>query len=85
VEHKLNAPECVHALDDYFLCGSIRLFVLSYNSEKIIHMSEDIVIPINVDKTVYPTTTLTFLGHEIDTFTMELRKTDKIKRIVDIF
>ena len=36
-------------------------------------MSEDIVIPIKVDKTVYPTTTLTFLGHEIDTFTMELR------------
>ena len=48
-------------------------------------MSEDIVIPIKVDKTVYPTTTLTFLGLEIDTFTMELRKSDKIKRIVDIF
>lgn len=36
-------------------------------------MSEDIGIPIKVDKTVYPTTTLTFLGLEIDTFTMELR------------
>jgi hypothetical protein len=47
--------------------------------------SDHALIPIKVDKTVYPTTTLTFLGHEIDTFTMELRKTDKIKRIVDIF
>ena len=36
-------------------------------------MSEDIGIPIKVDKTVYPTTTLTFLGLEIDTFTIELR------------
>ena len=48
-------------------------------------MSEDIGIPIKVDKTVYPTTTLTFLGLEIYTIAMELRQTDKIKRKVDIF
>ena len=37
-------------------------------------MSEDIGIPIKVDKTVYPTTTLTFLGLEIDTFTKKRKK-----------
>jgi hypothetical protein len=36
-------------------------------------MSYDIGIPMKVDKTVYPTERLTFLGLDIDTFTMELR------------
>jgi hypothetical protein len=44
-------------------------------------MSEDIVIPIKVDKTVYPTTTLTFLGLEIDTFSMKLRLQDKLIKL----
>lgn len=70
MEHKLNAPGCVHVLDDFLFVGPCPCLT---TLKKFIHMSEDIGIPIKVDKTVYPTTTLTFLGLEIDTFTMELR------------
>ena len=70
VEHKLNAPGCVHVLDDFLFVGPCPCLT---TLKKFIHMSEDIGISIKVDKTVYPTTTLTFLELEIDTFTMELR------------
>ena len=44
-------------------------------------MSEDIGIPMKVDKTVYPTARLTFLGLEIDTFSMKLRLQDKLIKL----
>ena len=79
VEQKMNALGCVHVLDDFLFVGPS--FSLT-TPKKCIHMSEDIGIPIKFDKTVYPTTTLTFFQLEINT---TRRQTDKIKGKVDIF
>lgn len=73
LESKFSVLHCVHILDDF-------LFISPPNSSKcysallaFYQLAKDIGLPIKSAKTVYPTTTLTFLGLELDTLKMEIR------------
>lgn len=64
---------CVHILDDF-------LFLSEPHSPKcysallaFYQLAKDIGLPIKSEKTVYPTTTLIFLGLELDTLNFEVR------------
>ncbi|KAK3094320.1 hypothetical protein FSP39_000299 [Pinctada imbricata] len=73
---------CVHVLDDYLFIGPPS----SNNCQKDLHnflsLCQDIGLPIKHEKTVLPTTTLTFLGLEIDTVKYEMRlPLDKLRNL----
>lgn len=61
-----------------------------YSSLLAFHsLAKDINLPIKSEKTVYPTTTLTFLGLELDTLKFEIRlpidKLDRLKSEIKAF
>ena len=69
---KFSVKHCVHILDDFLFVGK------PYTSERhdalaAFHfLAEDINLPIKSEKTVLPTTTINFLGLEIDSLTFEI-------------
>ena len=64
-------PGCAHILDDFlFVCSSEYDSCLE-DLNKFFHVTKVLGIPINHDKTVLPTTTITFVGIEIDSVLME--------------
>lgn len=73
LETKFSVIHCVHILDDF-------LFLSEPHSPKcysallaFYQLAKDIGLPIKSEKTVYPTTTLIFLGLELDTLNFEVR------------
>lgn len=76
LEHKFQVQGCAHILDDFFFIGppnspACENALLSFYS-----LSRQISFPIKQEKTVYPTTILTFLGLELDSERMEVRLPD---------
>lgn len=73
LETKFSVIHCVHILDDF-------LFLSEPHSPKcysallaFYQLAKDIGLPIKSEKTVYPTTTLIFLGLELDTLNFEVQ------------
>jgi len=73
VDHKLKSTGCVHVLDDFLFVGPPNSYLCLQTLQQFLSMADDIGIPIKNEKTVLPTTVITFLGLELDTVAMELR------------
>ncbi|XP_033739602.1 uncharacterized protein LOC117326910 isoform X1 [Pecten maximus] len=89
MENHFQAAGVVHVLDDFLFAGPP-------NSEKgradlvsFLALCQRVGIPIKHSKTVQPTTTITFLGVEIDSIAMEARlpqeKVEKVKALLSSF
>ena len=73
LENKFSVSHCVHVLDDFLFIGPPNS-PQCYSALMAFHvLARDICLPIKSSKTVYPTTTLTFLGLELDTVKFEIR------------
>jgi hypothetical protein len=84
IDHKLGGSGCVHFLDDFLFVGPANSPLCLQTLEKFLTMSKQIGLPIKADKTVFPTTTLTFLGLDLDSELMEIRlPLDKLGKLKD--
>jgi hypothetical protein len=84
LENKFQVPFCVHVLDDFLFIGPPRSSVCYSSLLAFYTLARDINLPIKSEKTVYPTTTLTFLGLELDTLKWEVRlPLDKLHHLKD--
>ena len=73
---------CLHYLDDFLTMGPPASPVCQNNLDILTKTCEELGIPLALEKLEGPTTTLTFLGIEIDTTRMEIRLPDsKLQRI----
>ncbi|KAK3090799.1 hypothetical protein FSP39_014735 [Pinctada imbricata] len=80
-EH-FKVPGCVHVLDDFLFIGPPGSNKCSKALLHFLSVCEEIGIPIKKEKTVQPTTTLTFLGLELDTQKFEVRlPQDKLSKL----
>ena len=79
---KLGVQHCVHILDDFLFIGPSNSSEC-YSSLLAFHvLAKDLGLPIKSEKTVYPCTSLTFLGLELDTVRFEVRlPEDKLHQI----
>jgi hypothetical protein len=73
IDHKLGGSGCVHFLDDFLFVGPANSPLCLQTLDKKLTMSKQIGLPIKANKTVFPTTTLTFLDLELDFELMEIR------------
>lgn len=64
---KFGVQHCVHMLDDFLFIGAPSSPECYSSSLAFYVLAKDIGLPIKSEKTVYPTTILTFLGLELDT------------------
>lgn len=91
VNNKLGIEGCVHVhiLDDFLLVGPPCLSLCTGQVELFLRFMQQIGVPLKQEKTVYPTTMLTFLGLELDTNDMEIRlpmeKLQKIREILSLY
>ena len=86
IDHKLGGSGCVHFLDDFLFVGPANSPLCLQTLEMFLTMSKQIGLPIKADKTVFPTTTLTFLGLDLDSELMEIRlPLDKLGKLKDQF
>ncbi|XP_071078479.1 uncharacterized protein [Haliotis cracherodii] len=71
-----HLPKCqiMHYLDDFLTGGTAGTSHCSDNLNGCVNTLEQLGVPIANDKTVGPTTKLTFLGLEIDTIAMQIRR-----------
>ena len=71
----------IHYLDDYFLANFTREHC-QHDIAEFLRICEELGVPIAEDKLVGPTTTLTYLGIEIDSVAMTIRlPADKLQQI----
>jgi hypothetical protein len=70
--HKLGIAHISHILDDFLLLDQSEQACAS-QLQIFLDMCNDIGIPMAMDKTFSPDTTMTFVGYEIDTIAMEVR------------
>jgi hypothetical protein len=73
LEQKFSVRHCIHVLDDFLFLGPPRSSSCYSALMSFYQLAHDIGLPIKSSKTVYPTTTLTFLGLELDTKKFEIR------------
>lgn len=72
----------VHVLDDVLFVGPPRSPDCYSSLLAFYSLARDINRPIKSEKTFYPTTTLSFLGLELDTLKFEIRlPADKLERL----
>jgi hypothetical protein len=64
---------CVHISDDFRFVGPSSSDLCLNSLKSFLDLCNDIGVPIKEEKTVYPTTTITFLGLEVDSLAMEVR------------
>ncbi|KAK3102095.1 hypothetical protein FSP39_008693 [Pinctada imbricata] len=80
---------CVHVLDDYLFIGPPSSNDCYSDLHKFLSLCKDLKLPIKEDKTVEPTTSITFLGLEIDTVAFEIKlpldKLSKLRQILTEF
>ena len=69
-------------IDDFFTCGYPDTIECSTNLQTMINTCEELGFSVQPNKTVLPTTTMEYLGIEIDTVQMQLRISDE--RLNDI-
>lgn len=73
---------CVHVYDDFLFFGTPRSPDCYSSLLAFYSLAKDINLPIKSEKTVYPTTTLTLLGLELDTLKFEIRlPADRLERL----
>ena len=73
---------CLHYLDDFLTMGPPASPTCQSNLDILTTTCEELGIPLAMEKLEGPSTTLTFLGVEIDTAKMEIRlPDDKLQRI----
>ena len=73
VRKKSNNQNIIHYLDDFLLVGKARYPCCWHALDTFHQVCAQLGVPIAKDKTVEPTTRLTFLGIEFDTVGMTLR------------
>lgn len=76
INNKLQIAGCVHLLDDFLLVGPPLLNICSQQLQLVLDLFAHIGMPIKSEKTVLPTTVLTFLGLELDSVHMLVRLPD---------
>jgi hypothetical protein len=78
--HKLGISHMVHVIDD-FLFLAVTSSTCESHLRSFLAMCADIGIPIALDKTFYPSTTMCFVGYELDSVMMEARlPPDKLEK-----
>lgn len=84
LQNKFSVVHCVHMLDDFLFIGNPDSLEC-HNALMAFHsLADNIHLPIKHAKTVFPCTTLTFLGLEIDTIKFKIRlPQDKLFRLAD--
>jgi hypothetical protein len=74
-----------HYLDDFNFAGSALTNHCNILMHSFQSMCVELGIPLNQDKSVIPTTCLTFLDLEIDTMSMQIRiPQDKVQELVNL-
>ena len=73
LENKFGVAHCVHILDDFLFIGPSGSSVCYSDLMAFYTLAKDTNLSIKEVKTVCPTTTLTFLGLELDTVKFEIR------------
>ncbi|XP_048254567.1 uncharacterized protein LOC125381567 [Haliotis rufescens] len=73
MQSHLPTRPIMHYLDDFLTGGTAGTSHCSDNLNGCVNTLEQLGVPIAHDKTVGPTTKLTFLGLEIDTIAMQIR------------
>jgi hypothetical protein len=80
---KFGIQHMLHILDDFLFLGPPKSAICGRSLSQFMSLCQVLGVPIKNEKTVGPSTTLTFLGIELDTLAMEARlpldKVDKIK------
>ena len=71
--HCVGVDNCVHYLDDFLFWGPPASPECKESLEMARRLFERLDLPITLDKTIGPTTLLTFLGIEIDSVQLQLR------------
>jgi hypothetical protein len=73
LQHKFQVGHCIHVLDDFLFVGKPHSTECYDALLAFYTLATEINLPIKKEKTVLPTTTLTFLGLELDTVRFEVR------------
>ena len=73
VRKKSNNQNIIHYLDDLLLVGRAHDSCYKHTLDTFYQVCAQLGVPIAKDKTVEPTTRLTFLGIEFDTVSMTMR------------
>lgn len=73
LESKFKVSHCVHVLDDFLFIGQPNTKECYDALLSFYTLATDINLPIKSEKTVLPTTTITFLGLELDSVKFEVR------------
>ena len=69
----LNIHDIIHILDDFLMIGPPASAKCSNYLSSFLNLCKKVGIPIKADKTVNPTTCITFMGLELDSLKMEAR------------
>ncbi|XP_062618317.1 uncharacterized protein LOC134279921 [Saccostrea cucullata] len=84
---KFGVPNMLHILDDFLFIGPPNSAICHSSLKQFLSMCDVLGIPIKSEKTEGPSTTMVFLGIELDTIKMEARlpqeKIQKIKLALD--
>ena len=80
--HCVGVDNCVHYLDDFLFWGPPASPECKESLEMARRLFERLGLPITLDKTIAPTTLLTFLGIEIDSVQLQLSlSSDKLAHL----
>lgn len=89
LQNKFSVKHCVHILDDFLFLGKPGTNECHDALASFHVLAQDINLPIKSEKTVLPTTTLTFMGLEIDSLKFEIRlpedKLIKLRQTISAF
>ena len=82
ITSKRGVSVCLHYLDDFLTMGHPTSNCCQSNLDILIHTCKELGVPLAMEKLEGPSTTLTFLGVEIDTSKMEIKLPgEKLHRI----
>ena len=77
--HKYGVCHLLHYLDDFLTAGPPDSTICSNNLNSMLSLCERINAPIKLSKIEGPSTSITFLGIQLDTITMEASITPQCK------
>lgn len=89
IQNKSRNPHILHYLDDFLFAGSGNSDQCKSTLALFKQICQDIGVPLALEKTTEPSTTMTFLGIEFDTTNMIMRlpndKLDNLKQTINLF
>ena len=84
LKRRSNSENVVHYLDDFLVAGAAHSNDCAYLMSELKGMCEQFGVPMAEEKTIGPTSVLTFLGLEINTNHMTVSiPQDKLQRLYD--